>query len=182
LTRLYRIYISNPLHIDLEDTDLFPIDFIIAFSYLLAFFISPKIKNITDENMLKMYEVSMASAKAKEFRSQNETQKPVSKFVQARNSTYVQYPKITYNISNLDQILDETGNITTLGTYDTWFERTVVRANNTCETDKARDFILSLTGALSDSTHVRFQDHCPINFSTMSVDNITQTNVTNALA
>jgi len=80
---------------DLEDTDLFPIDFIIAFSYLLAFFISPKIKNITDENMLKMYEVSMASAKAKEFRSQNETQKPVSKFVQARNSTYVQYPKIT---------------------------------------------------------------------------------------
>jgi len=100
------------------------------------------------------------------------------KFIRNPNSGF----KITYNISNLDQILDETGNITTLGTYDTWFERTVVRANNTCETDKARDFILSLTGALSDSTHVRFQDHCPINFSTMSVDNITQTNVTNALA
>jgi hypothetical protein len=89
---------------------------------------------------------------------------------------------IRYHVSNIDQTLDESGNIVTAGTYDTWFERSVVRANNTCETDKARDFVLTLTGALSDGTHIRFQDGFPINFSAMAVENITQANVTSALA
>lgn len=106
------------------------------------------------------------------------------KFIRNPNMSAYGSFKITYTINNSDQVLDESGNIVTAGTYDTWFERSVVRGNNTCETDKARDFVLTLTGELSnrEAGIIRFQDSFPINFSTMSVENITQTQVTNALA
>lgn len=73
-------YTSN-----LEDTEIYPIDFVIAFSYLLAFFISPKIKGSVYENMYKMYQISLTSATAKEFRSQNKVKPKYSKSNLSRN-------------------------------------------------------------------------------------------------
>jgi hypothetical protein len=83
---------------------------------------------------------------------------------------------ITYYVNNKDQVVDESSEIITPGTFDTFFGKSVIRANNTCESDQARNFVLSLNG--TNPVQVTF----PINFSTMTVDNITQNNINNALA
>ena len=83
---------------------------------------------------------------------------------------------LSYIVTNKDEIVDGSQNVTTPGTFDTYFALSVVRGNNTSEHDRARDFVLSLNGTS------RLQETFPINFSSMSVDSITQTNIDNALA
>jgi hypothetical protein len=90
-------------------------------------------------------------------------------------SSYGGY-SIQYAINNSDQVIDEVGNIITPGTYDTYFARTVVRGNNTSETDRARDLVNTFNG-----TNI-FQQNFSIDFTGMTVDNITQNNINNALA
>lgn len=97
------------------------------------------------------------------------------KFIKNPNNP-VYKNKIVYNVNNNDEVVDELNEVTTVGTFDTWFGKSVIRANNTCESDKARAFILSLNG-----THP-CQATFPIDFTIMSQDNITQTNINNALA
>ena len=82
---------------------------------------------------------------------------------------------IIYKISNSDQVLDASGNIVTAGTFDTYFAKSVVRANGTCESDRARDLVNSLNGTSP------FQITFPIDFTVMTVDTITQNNINNAL-
>lgn len=83
---------------------------------------------------------------------------------------------MTYYINNQDQVLDGSGNITKPGTFDTYFAMSVIRQANTCEIDKARELINSFDGSNA------FQRSFPINFSTMTVDTITQNNIDNANA
>lgn len=90
-------------------------------------------------------------------------------------SSYGGY-SIQYAINNSDEVVDDAKNIITPGTYDTYFGRTVVRGNNTSETDRARDLVNTFNG-----TNI-FQQNFPIDFTSMTVDNITQTNITAALA
>lgn len=98
------------------------------------------------------------------------------KFIRNPNSSVYGGFVITYYINNNDEVVDNANEIVKAGTFDIWFGKSVIRANNTCESDQARNFVLSLNG--TNPIQVTF----PINFSTMSVDNITQNNINNALA
>ena len=110
-----------------------------------------------------------ATIKIKPFQSKR-------KFIRNPNDSVYGGFVITYHVNNDNQVLDEQNNIITEGTFDTYFGKSVIRANNTCESDQARNFVLTLNG-----THP-IQVTFPINFSTMTVDNITQNNINNALA
>lgn len=110
--------------------------------------------------------------------------KSKAKFIRnKKNSPYGDFV-IKYRVTNKDQVLDGTGNIVTAGTFDTWFSKELVRSNNKSETDQARLFVLSLNGALSDRENgvFKFQDSFPIDFTVMSEENITEAQVTAALA
>lgn len=78
----------------------------------------------------------------------------------------------SYNISNVDQIVNESGVITTPGTYDTFFAKDVVKTAGNCEQWKAIDLILSLDGTKT------LQTSYPYSFLTnFSAANITQSNI-----
>ena len=97
------------------------------------------------------------------------------KFIRNPNDSAYGSFVITFYVNNNDQVLDGSNNILTTGTFDTYFGKDVIRGNNTCESDQARNFVLSLNGSSP------FQVTFPINFSAMTVDNITQNNINNAL-
>jgi hypothetical protein len=98
------------------------------------------------------------------------------KFIRnSEQSAYGGGTPIIYHIHNRDEVLDEVGAVVTPGTFDTWFATSIVQGNNTSEAKQALLFVKSLNGTSP------VQATFPVDFSTMTIENITQANINNAL-
>jgi hypothetical protein len=82
---------------------------------------------------------------------------------------------ITYYVSDIDQILDGSGNVTSAGKFTSFLDRSIVRLKNNSELDCALNMILSLNGSS------QFQVTFPVDFTVMSQGSITQSNIDNSI-
>lgn len=90
-----------------------------------------------------------------------------------RNPTSPQL-SFTYIVDDSDEVLDESSNVVTPGTFSTYFDRDVVKTANNYEQLSALNLLLTLTGSSP------FQITFPVSFASFSLVLITQTNINSA--